>query len=272
MFKVLMPNEAWASWVLTTNGRHYLRKYNKSGFGYQYDEDMLRKNSVAMEFSDDFQYKMSLISTNVGDKKKDDDPEESDNEIEVSDVSNDEIVEEDQCSNDDKEYDINDNTIKMKYQKYKEKTIQELLQYDIRSKAYEKTIETLNKSAELLKEESTQTGLEISSKRILDNWLFNDNEPAEAILLKQKWNLNTLEMWKHLSLITKYKQIAELAMRLLSIGTSESCVERLTSMHRYLVHDRMTNVSPEVLLARLRLRAMRNDENKSVFNNPYWKL
>ena len=103
-------------------------------------------------------------------------------------------------------------------------------------------------------------------------WLFNDNEPAEAILLKQKWNLNTLEMWKHLSLITKYKQIAELAMRSLSIGTSESCVERLISMHRYLVHDRMTNVSPEVLLARLRLRAMRNDENKSVFNNPYWKL
>ena len=77
----------------------------------------------------------------------------------------------------------------------------------------------------------------------------------------------------HLALIDKYHKFAEVAMRLLSIGTSERSVERLISMHRYLVHDRMTNISPETLLARLRLRSMRNDEKKrEVFDNPYWRL
>ena len=97
-------------------------------------------------------------------------------------------------------------------------------------------------------------------KRYLDNWLFAGDEPVEAINLKQRWSLSTLEMWMHLALIDKYHKFAEVAMRLLSIGTSESSVERLISMHRYLVHDRMTNISPETLLARLRLRSMRNDE------------
>ena len=40
-----------------------------------------------------------------------------------------------------------------------------------------------------------------------------------------------------------------------ALGSGESDVERLLSVHRQLVGRRMTNISPEVLLARLRIHA-----------------
>ena len=48
----------------------------------------------------------------------------------------------------------------------------------------------------------------------------------------------------------------DVTKRLVSVGTSESDVERINSMHKFLVHERMTNISPENLLARLRMRAL----------------
>ena len=46
-----------------------------------------------------------------------------------------------------------------------------------------------------------------------------------------------------------------LAFRLISVATSEADVERLISWHRFLVHDRMSRLAPDTLLARLRMKA-----------------
>ena len=48
--------------------------------------------------------------------------------------------------------------------------------------------------------------------------------------------------------------MALIALRLISIGTSESDVERVNSMHKYIVRDRMTHIKGETILARLRLK------------------
>ena len=270
MIKILFPDEVWASWVLTTNGRHYIRKMNKNGFGSQYKEDILKTNSVANDFVKDFKYKMKIIDSDFSSDEEEwaqSENEEEETESEEIDQSMEESMEIQETIDIDSgfEYPFEHN-IRSKHEKYYRKNLEELLGYDIRKKAYEKTIDVLKKYIDPSEEECLP-------KRYLDYWLFARDEPLEAIQLKQRWNLSTLEMWKHLALIEKYHSFAEVAMRLLSIGTSESSVERLISMHRYLVHDRMTNISPETLLARLRLRSMRNDEKKhETFDNPYWKL
>lgn len=70
-------------------------------------------------------------------------------------------------------------------------------------------------------------------------------------------------VWQNIYKHDDLRTISLVALMLLSIGTSESDVERLISMHRYIIHDRMTNLSPEVLLARLRLRAKAISDNYS---------
>ena len=52
------------------------------------------------------------------------------------------------------------------------------------------------------------------------------------------------------------RAIATVALRIISIGTSESDVERVNSMHKYIARDRMTNISANVILARLRLKCV----------------
>lgn len=68
---------------------------------------------------------------------------------------------------------------------------------------------------------------------------------------------NDFEMWNNLGKYELSKSMTPVALRLISLATSESDVERVISVHRYIVHERMTRISSKVLLARLRLHAMR---------------
>lgn len=63
-------------------------------------------------------------------------------------------------------------------------------------------------------------------------------------------------MWQDAHKFEKLRTLSEVALQLVSVGTSESDVERINSMHKYLVHERMTNITAENLLARLRMRAL----------------
>ena len=67
--------------------------------------------------------------------------------------------------------------------------------------------------------------------------------------------------WQEFSKYGQLKIFSIVALILLSIGTNKSDVERLISYHRYLVHDRMNNLSTETLLARLRMRAKAITDN-----------
>ena len=71
---------------------------------------------------------------------------------------------------------------------------------------------------------------------------------------------NDFDMWNNLGKYELTKGLPQVALRLISLATSESDVERLISVHRYIVHERMTRISSKVLLARLRLHAMKLTE------------
>ena len=62
-------------------------------------------------------------------------------------------------------------------------------------------------------------------------------------------------VWQNMFKYDSLRTFADIAMRLVSVGTSESDVEKLISVHRYIVHNSMTNIRPDVLLARLRIHA-----------------
>ena len=51
------------------------------------------------------------------------------------------------------------------------------------------------------------------------------------------------------------KRLCDVALRLITVGTTEADAERLISAHKFLVHDRMTKIGADTLLARLRMRA-----------------
>ena len=63
-------------------------------------------------------------------------------------------------------------------------------------------------------------------------------------------------LWQNLGKFDEMRAIATVALRIISIGTSESDVERVNSMHKYIARDRMTNISANVILARLRLKCV----------------
>ena len=91
---------------------------------------------------------------------------------------------------------------------------------------------------------------EIDGKVEFDRWLYHVDIPRNEF-----HHESDLDMWFHFSKYDCLRSMSDVAARLLCVGTSESNVERLISIHRFLVHERMTNLGPDVLLARLRLRA-----------------
>ena len=64
-----------------------------------------------------------------------------------------------------------------------------------------------------------------------------------------------LLLWQHAYVNERLRPLSEIAMRLVSVGTSESDIERLVSAHRFMCRDRLTNLGADVVLARLRMRA-----------------
>ena len=85
---------------------------------------------------------------------------------------------------------------------------------------------------------------------LFDNWLYHGRLPRLELDRDSEY-----DMWTNMMKYDDVRPLARAAVRLISAASSESSVERLISIHRYLVHDRMTNLGSEVLLARLRLHA-----------------
>ena len=119
-----------------------------------------------------------------------------------------------------------------------ENSLNEIVAYDIREGAYEKSLDVIRKFLLILGLNETPMK---NAELIYDKWIFDNDEFAVRSF-----------RGKHL----QTRRISEVGMRLVSIGTSESDVERLISIHRFIVRGRMTNISDDLLLARLRLRTI----------------
>lgn len=142
---------------------------------------------------------------------------------------------------------------------WRSNNLENMLELDLTVDAYDKALDIIKYYNNLLNENSNDD--EITN--LFDEWLFNQ----QNIYPKDDMNqLNDYMVWQNFFKHDKLKKISFIAMRLLSIGTSESDVERLISIHRFLVHDRMSNLSSDVLLARLRMRANALSRN-SLMNN-----
>lgn len=132
--------------------------------------------------------------------------------------------------------------------KQMELKISEQTRYDIRDDTYRKSLPIITKYMKILGDVNEQ-----DAKKQFDQWLFKRNDNFENVLKVE----NDLELWQEIH--KRYHYLSALALSgiwLMSISTSESDVERLNSMHKYLVHDRMTNISIRNLLARLRARSL----------------
>lgn len=131
-----------------------------------------------------------------------------------------------------------------------ENSLNEIVAYDIREGAYEKSLDVIRKFLLILG--LNETPME-NAELIYDKWIFDDDEFAVRSF---RGKITELEMWKNGYKYLQTRRISEVGMRLVSIGTSESDVERLISIHRFIVRGRMTNISDDLLLARLRLRTI----------------
>ena len=127
-------------------------------------------------------------------------------------------------------------------------SLDELLALDVYHRGYEKALSVITQYCMAL--DNSQTDASVMA--LFDRWLYNHVTSLPALELDRE---SEYEMWTNLLKYDDLRPLARTAVRLISVGASESNVERLISSHRYLVHDRMTNLSPEVLLCRLQLQA-----------------
>lgn len=285
-----LPNEVWASWALSRSGRFDLRSKNASsgivnGNICDYENSIYSVNEAAKNMEDEINDTLQLIDQNNNqDLRKDDSEEEDDIEEEKSssdETINDEINSTDklicEINSTDKEVELSPpsdsnfdqstlNTINhecslnLKFRQslklWREKSLAEMIRFDITFEGYDKALNIIKMHYHHYDEEISDEDI----TNLFDQWLFNSNVLFSAIGFNQS---NDFLMWQEFSKHDRIRILSLVALRLLSIGTSESDVERLISMHRFLVHDRMSNLSSDVLLARLRMRAKAITDNSS---------
>ena len=132
------------------------------------------------------------------------------------------------------------------------KSLVELLSVDIYYNAYPKALPVVTRYVRALHQDADD-GLCLN---LFDKWLYGGLPPRE---LERD---SEYDMWANFCKYDELRPLALAALRLVSVGASEASVERLISCHRYIVHDRMTKLSAKVLLARLRLHARMVTESR----------
>ena len=89
---------------------------------------------------------------------------------------------------------------------------------------------------------------------LFDAWLgltCNSSSAYFAQILRQE--CNDIAVWQHAFKCDELQEFAIIAMKLITVAVGESDVERLFSRQRRLIGMTMTNIGPDVLLARLRI-------------------
>ena len=89
---------------------------------------------------------------------------------------------------------------------------------------------------------------------LFDQWLgFTDTTMSQWCADMTRQNVGDLGVWQHIFKHDELRAFADMAMRLITAAVGESEVERLFPRQRHLLGDTMTNITPDILLARLRI-------------------
>lgn len=277
-----LPSETWASWALSRSGRFDLRSINASsgiviGNICDYENPTYSVNEAAKNMEDEINYILQLIDQNNIQGLQKNDSEEEDDIDEEEETSDETMNDELNCeiNSTDKENELsppsNSNfdqntmnainhecSLNLQYRQslklWREKDLSDMIKFDIAFEGYDKALNIIKQHYHHYDEEISDADI----TNLFDQWLFNSGGLFSEIGFNQS---NDFLMWQEFSKHDQVRILSLVALRLLSIGTSESDVERLISMHRFLVHDRMSNLSPKVLLARLRMRAKAITDN-----------
>ena len=267
--KVFLPPETWACWALTREGRYQLRK---KVAGYivardkvcDYSNPQLKHNEAAWTMKQQVAHAFLLVDESQEDHDWDDDMRRDRSRDDVTGEEEEQDGEQD--AQDEVIYDLhdemlarNDSSVRMESEEIEEpqdfrkelgallgQSLERILDFDILDDAYSKALDvvaryflTINAGAR--KEEA---------QRLFDCWLYDDFcAPGDLD------RASDYDMWRNFAKFDRMKPLCDVALRLITVGTSEADVERLISAHRFLVHDRMTRLGADTLLARLRLRA-----------------
>ena len=265
--EVFLPEETWAAWTLTRQGRIHIRSVNAppgltDGDICDYIDEKYSLNEASFNMEKEIN---DIIDFNFSSIRKED--EQFGYEEEVLDNQSETIDTEDEFNIQDQDEDerykiaINDEShkntqFKATLSNWRKKSLDEILEYNITSNTYDKAIKIVKCYYKKINSKCEEN----DANYYFDQWLFNNDQIFSIVDMNQSTDFL---VWQNIYKHDDLRTISLVALMLLSIGTSESDVERLISMHRYIIHDRMTNLSPEVLLARLRLRAKAISDNYS---------
>ena len=127
---------------------------------------------------------------------------------------------------------------------------------DWHSDAYSRAIQALERYLKVMRNGGSG---DVNVTKLFDLWIGLDGDSDESSFRRLDIdNMSTdFRLWQEAYKYDDLRVFARLCLRLLSIGTGESDVERLVSAHRKIVGTSATNMSTDVLLARLRLKAVR---------------
>ena len=285
--EVFLPKETWAAWSLTREGRFQLRKKIKEsslliqGSANDYSSPELAQNEAAKSMLLEIEHTFEIFLRNR-EKYKNDQEDLSDasepasgmsssesDEVgsDVSDVDDDDSDVSDVCdgvvieSSDEDETDEpwrssrgdsqgleRDRAILEKRKTPLESILETT---DIQWCAYEKARDVIQRYFTALYPLKPS----MQACKMFDTWLYGSEFPKHEFDA-----VDDFSMWNNLGKYDRVRELVPVALRLISVGTSESDVERLISVHRFIVRDRMTAVSSKVLLARLQLHALKSKE------------
>lgn len=118
---------------------------------------------------------------------------------------------------------------------------------------YWKALSTLKRYCGMITRDRSEENDDICMCRF-DQWLgFTDTTMSQWCADMTRQNVGNLGVWQHILKQDELRAFADMAMRLITAAVGESEVERLFSRQRHLLGDTMTNFTPYVLLARLRI-------------------
>ena len=234
----LLPPETWAAWTLTRAGRHFLRVLNAVSYsGPAIDIPVeFTENPVAADI------RQFLVTACENDGSSGTLQEDECSNLESNNSLDNECAE----FTDDQGVSTSIAYLRQQIAVRRDQSLEQKLSIDLTAYAYEKSIATVEKFMKVLCPS-------VEGKDALDFWLYGRRTSHEDVVLTIP---DDFAMWQEAHKFEKLRALSEVALRLVSVGTSESDVERINSMHKFLVHERMTNISPENLLARLRMRAL----------------
>ena len=140
-------------------------------------------------------------------------------------------------------------------QKLKNIPMCELFEYSIDKEMYVLAESGLRKYCAMLKLDEREC------VKSFDSWLFSDPQQFRFKIYDTEY----VAMWKKIKMYQEWKSLAEIALRLGQISTSESQVERLLSKQKHVMGTSKTNLGTKMLESRLRLSGKFRNLDESNF-------